>query len=135
MALGIALALSSSRSGVSLQSGVRSAPSSSASGRRASPRSRTSSLQRGEALEMGLLLPGGPTAAENAELLDGLRAVLMSPVTSAVHGSAVCAASALASGDDAAWAAFAASLDGAPLSERAQGYLADPTSCPSAAQI
>lgn len=72
---------------------------------------------------------GGPTAAENADLLDALAGILRSPVTRTAHGSAMCAAYRLTAEDQAAWAAFVAELEGAPLSGTAQEILADPTVC------
>ena len=71
-----------------------------------------------------------PTAAENADALDGLDVLLHSRWTRIVHQRAVCAAFTLTAGDDAAWKAFAEGVKDAPLSAKAAARLEDPSLCP-----
>lgn len=71
----------------------------------------------------------GPTAADNADLLDALDVLLHAPATWPVHATALCAALKLTGDDADAWAAFAARLADAPLSRRARRALADITQC------
>lgn len=49
--------------------------------------------------------------------------------THLVHARAVCTARGLARGDEVAWAAFVAGLEGAPLAPSARALLADPSGC------
>ncbi|MCU0685014.1 MAG: aminopeptidase [Polyangiaceae bacterium] len=68
----------------------------------------------------------GPTAADNAAALAGLGEVLRTPMLSVTHPFAGCTAYGLTQGDEAAWQAFAASLEGAELSELIAFFLLNP---------
>ena len=62
-------------------------------------------------------------------MVPALVEILRSPVVRGVHWMAVCAAHRLLAEDAAAWEAFAAELDGAPLSHDAAYRLAFPYEC------
>ncbi|HEU4533718.1 MAG TPA: hypothetical protein VFS00_06355, partial [Polyangiaceae bacterium] len=68
----------------------------------------------------------GPAAADNAAALAGLGEVLRTPMLSVTHPFAGCTAYGLTQGDDAAWQAFAASLEGAELSQLIKLLLQNP---------
>ncbi len=68
----------------------------------------------------------GPSAADNAAALTSLAEVLATPMLSTTHPFAGCTAYGLTGGDEAAWQAFAASLEGAELSELVTLLLQNP---------
>jgi hypothetical protein len=69
------------------------------------------------------------TGAGKAEVLGGLAAVLQKDHTRILHQSALCAAVRLTQKDPAAWESFRASIESAPLSQRARDYLANTKAC------
>ncbi len=81
------------------------------------------SVQRNLIALLGFV--AGPTAAENAAGLGALGAALRTPKLANVHADAACTAYALTAGDEAAWQAFVAGLEGAELSPPVREILDD----------
>ncbi len=76
-----------------------------------------------------LVRTAGASAAENEAGLGAVSRLLAARATHLVHARAVCTARGLARGDEAAWAAFVAGLEGAPIAPSARALLADPSGC------
>jgi hypothetical protein len=72
---------------------------------------------------------GGPTAADNTAALEAFASALHRPTLHSAHRLVICSARRLVRGNEAAWATFVASVEGAELGLPARTLLESPGPC------